>query len=142
MYTQKEFAVFLDNYKKRLAKTDDLFKEAKNDYRVRKLTVLYCLYDKVTFGNYLRSNQGRKYVEMAKYILITIKGHNFYSSVDVNKVANALLDKYFFAKSIEEVCHFPEIEEGVYKMFCDYIGRKKIDMLDEIEVDMSSLEFV
>ena len=75
-------------------------------------------------------------------LLTKIREHNFYSSVDVNKVANALLDKYFFVTSIEEVCHFPEIEEGVYKMFCDCVGRKKVDILDEIEVDMSSLEFV
>ena len=143
MYNQETFARFLEEYKQKLVRTDDLLEESKYSYRVKKLGVFYGLKDQKTFNSFLQDEKGREFLKLAKYILINVKEHPFYSSEKVNQTANALLRKYF-----EDISLTPlkdDMTEGYYKLFTDYIRKQNKDKLEkeieDVKIEINTLEF-
>ncbi|MCK8825360.1 hypothetical protein [Fuchsiella alkaliacetigena] len=143
MYTQEKFAEFLEEYRQKIARTDNLLEESEYSYRVKKLAVFYGLKDQETFNSFLQDEKGRELLKLAKYILINVKEHPFYSSKGVNQTADALLRKYF--TNIHLTPLKDDMTEGYYKLFTDYIRKKNKDKLEkeikDLEIDINTLEF-
>jgi uncharacterized protein YeaO (DUF488 family) len=55
MFDQNEFGEFLDIYKNELMETDNMLKESRTNYRVKKLVAFYGLKDKETFQRFLNN---------------------------------------------------------------------------------------
>jgi hypothetical protein len=147
MFVQQEFVEFLNNYKERLMESNDMLEESKTDYRVRKLAVFYALKDEETFNYFLNSKLGREYLRVAKYVLETIRNHDFYGDEEIKEISNSLLTKFFKSDiNIKPLQNPPEMLEGYYKFLIDFPGRKRAEELEEelgeVNIDLDSLKFV